>query len=175
METPPPPEKKPRKPPTCSVCKKTGTGHNSRTCPEKIRPELIRPGDCTICQKVVETKDEERLECCGLLFHEDCIQEKSKRDERCPSCGHSHGPRRPVSIDASRPWDYKDHILARHIGCCHCCECYCGGNAVDEGDNWCPRTEWIHGVDSDDEDYVCTNTFMEDWCSGFILEPTVSP
>ena len=85
--------------------------------------------ETALCQKAVETEDRERrLECCALLFHQDCIQKKFDRDERCPSCGHSHGPRRPVSIDASRPWDYPDHILARHLGCCHCCEGYCGGN-----------------------------------------------
>ena len=35
--------------------------------------------------------------------------------------------------------------------------------ADGEGDDWCPRTEW-NGVESDDEEYECTDTYTEDCC-----------
>ena len=157
METPPP---KPRKPPTCSVCKKTGTGHNARTCPERIRPELVQPGDCAICQKVVRAKDEMRLDCCEALIHYECMVRAFRKEDRCPSCRIT-GPRKTERIDTSRPWVYPDSVLASYLDCCECCTGYCGKKAPE-----CERL-YTGYADEDDEDYVCENHF-DDACCGVL-------
>jgi phage FluMu protein Com len=52
----------------------------------KENPEFFIPDDpCMICYENI-TKKDKKLECCGKIFHDHCIQTWFEKSDRCPHC-----------------------------------------------------------------------------------------
>jgi len=69
------------------------------TSPFTIKNMARISEDCFCADPLIDGRDLKSLHCCGVVFHAECLGEWFDRDERCPTCRHSHGNRRQRLTD----------------------------------------------------------------------------